>query len=274
MATHSKESLKMLDYSEAPEVFNPKFELFEQRLSKSRYIAVLTGAGVSTMSGIPDFRGTGGIYTSKYEHMDVEKILNIDFFNTHPEIFYKWAADVWFKLENYKPNIVHETVARMGRLGVIHEVFTQNIDLLHQAAGFKEIYEVHGSPMHNYCTSCHKHYSYEQIAPIASQGKVPYCSCHGVIKPDIVFYGEMLNPHTLQKAEEIFGRRCDMCMVLGSSLNVSPVNQLPYMAVQQGSTLVIVNAQETPLDDYATFRFNDLNQTCQALNKYLDKKEK
>ena len=87
----------MLDYSEAPEVFNPKFELFEQRLSKSRYIAVLTGAGVSTMSGIPDFRGTGGIYTSKYEHMDVEEILNIDFFNTHPEVFYKWAADVWFK---------------------------------------------------------------------------------------------------------------------------------------------------------------------------------
>ncbi|MDD2231551.1 MAG: NAD-dependent deacetylase [Sphaerochaetaceae bacterium] len=263
----------MIDYSEDPSAFEPKFKRFENALSKARYIAVLTGAGVSTLSGIPDFRGTGGIYTKQYNHLDVESLLNIDFFHQHPEIFYKWAADVWFKLENYKPNIVHETVARMEKMGVIHEVFTQNIDMLHQRAGSKEVYEVHGSPMHNYCTRCNKHYSYEQIAPTASKGEVPYCSCGGVIKPDIVFYGEMLNPHTLQKAEEIFGRRCDMCIVLGSSLNVSPVNQLPYMAISHGSALAIVNAQDTPLDGYATFRFRDLKQTCTALNGYLDRKE-
>lgn len=265
----------MIDYSEAESRFSEKFKLLSGFMDESRRIAVLTGAGVSTLSGIPDFRGTGGIYTKQYHQMNVEDILSIDFFHLHPEIFYKWAADVWFKLERHQPNIVHHTVARMERMKLIQEVFTQNIDLLHQRAGSKEVYEVHGSPMHNHCTRCRKHFSYEQVAPVASRGEVPHCdSCNGVIKPDIVFYGEALNHHMLMKAEETFGRSCDLCIVLGSSLNVSPVNQLPYMAVSHGSRLVIVNAQETPLDGYAAIRFRDLKQTCQAIDGYLDAKER
>lgn len=262
---------KGTDYSEREDIFEPKFEKFASLLESSRRIGVLTGAGVSTMSGIPDFRGSGGLYTKEYERLPVERILDIDFFHSHPEIFYRWAADVWFKLENYEPNIVHKTLARMERLGIVKEVFTQNIDLLHRRAGSKNVYEVHGSPEHNYCVKCHKHFSYEEIAPIASKGEVPYCTrCGGVVKPDIVFYGEALDSSVLMRAEEVFGRLCDLCVVLGSSLNVGPINQLPYLAVAHGAALVIVNAQGTPMDGYATLRFRDLRQTCEALNRRFD----
>lgn len=274
MATHSKEYWWMIDYSEDEDVFQSRYLKFEQLLKDSRYPAVLTGAGVSTLSGIPDFRGTGGVYTQQFNHLDVEEIIEINFFHRHPEIFYQWAADVWYKLEDYEPNIVHKALAEMEACGKLHEVFTQNIDLLHQKAGSREVYELHGSPMHNYCTRCHAHYSYEQVSPTAREGKVPYCSCGGVIKPDIVFYGEGLDSHTWQKADEVFGRRCDLCIVLGSSLNVSPVNQLPYLAYRHGCPLIIVNAQETPLNGFARHVFRDLRQFSQALLTTLGKERK
>lgn len=260
----------MIDYSEDLSVFNPKIEQLVSLIKNARKIAILTGAGVSTLSGIPDFRGNGGIYTKEFNQLSVEQILSIDFFYAHPEIFYKWASNVWYQLENYEPNVVHKLLAVMEQKGYVKEIFTQNIDMLHQKAGNKEVYEVHGSPMHNYCTNCHRHYSYEQVAPKASKGEVPLCeTCKSVIKPEIVLYGEALHAYTLKKAEEVFSRQCDLCIVLGSSLLVGPVNQLPYMASMHNSKLVIVNAQETPLDGYADLIFKDLKQVSEALLKAL-----
>lgn len=261
-----------IDYSEQQQLFSEKFGRFTQMLQSKSRIAVLTGAGVSTLSSIPDFRGTGGVYTKKYGNLSVEDILHIDFFHEHPEIFYQWAGEVWFRLEQYEPNVVHRMVAMMEHKGLIDGVFTQNIDMLHQRAGSANVWEVHGSPMHNHCTVCGREYSYRDIVATASQGKVPRCECGGVIKPDIILYGESLDQKLLARAEEVFGYKCDLCIVLGSSLNVSPVNLLPRMAVSHGSSLVIVNAQDTSLDGYCDVRFRDLKQFSEAVIEYLGKR--
>ncbi len=260
----------MADYSERSDLFSKKFQQFVQLLTDSRRIRVFTGAGVSTLSGIPDFRGAHGIYTDPWHGMDVEQILSIDFFAEHPDVFYKWAKDVWYGLENYQPNIVHKTVADLESKHYIDGVYTQNIDMLHQRAGSKVVYEVHGSPMHHYCRTCGAHYSYEEIAPIVRSGKVPTCKrCGGVIKPDIVFYGENLNESILHRAWEEFSH-ADLCLVFGSSLTVQPAASFPRIAVESGAKLVIVNAQRTYLDQLASLRFTDLQQFCEALDLWIE----
>ena len=262
----------MNDYKEDENVFNTKFEKFIDLLKNSKRLGVLTGAGVSTLSNIPDFRGNGGIYTKKFGDLDVEQILDIDFFYKNPKIFYQWASNVWYKLEQYKPNIVHKMLALLEEKGIVEDIFTQNIDFLHQRAGSKKVFEVHGSSLHNYCTVCHKHFTYEQVSPIASKGEVPYCdSCGGVIKPDIVFYGESLNADILSRAEEVFSHQCDLCLVLGSSLNVGPINQMPVLALNNRAKLVIVNAQTTHLDKYSQIVFKDLFQFSSAMIEHFEK---
>lgn len=258
------------EYSEKESVFAPKFERLKQLIKESRKIAVFTGAGVSTLSGIPDFRGAHGVYNSPWKGMAVEEILSIDYFYSHPEIFYKWAEEVWYHLEEYQPNIVHLTLAKMEERGLLSSgVFTQNIDFLHQRAGSRKVYELHGSARHSYCTNCHAHYTYEDVAPVVRAGKVPRCTtCGGLIKPDIVFYGEPLDSSVLKRAEIAFSQ-AELTLVLGSSLTVYPAASFPKLTTYYGGKSVIVNAQPTGQDRDAEICFRDLEQVFSSISSQV-----
>jgi NAD-dependent deacetylase len=245
--------------------FERKMRTLKSLILKARNMTVFTGAGVSTLSGIPDFRGKNGLYSGPWKGMPVEQILSISFFERQPELFYQWAKDVWYRLEEYSPNVVHLTLALLEKKGYLDGLYTQNIDMLHKKAGSKKVYEVHGSAEHHSCHTCNKYYSYEQIAPIVQAGKVPRCTqCGGVIKPDIVFYGENLDPLILSRAYEEFSHT-DLCLVLGSSLTVQPAASFPYYASANGAPLVIVNAQPTSQDSAAMLHFSDLKRTFDDL---------
>ena len=245
-----------------------KLDQLTALLKGARHTIALTGAGVSTLSGIPDFRSANGLYAQDWHGMSVEEILSIDVFRAHPEYFY--GMRIFVQPEGrYQPNIVHSVLARMERQGLMGTVFTQNIDRLHTLAGSRDVVELHGSATTNHCLKCGAQYPFAQIVETACQGKVPHCpKCGGVIKPDIVFYGENLDERALDRAVEET-RRCDLMLVLGTSLVVQPAASLPVMAARHGAKLVIVNAQPTPLDDYATLRFADLKAVFEHLDRSL-----
>lgn len=254
--------------------FNNKFNELCSLIKNSKSTVVLSGAGISTMSGIPDFRSTHGVYSDVWNGLNVEEILDIGFFNLHPDVFYAWAKDVWYRLEEYEPNIVHTTLANMEKKGYLDGIFTQNIDMLHTRAGNKKVYEVHGSAKHQYCTQCGEHYDYNTIAKIVLKNQVPYCTrCHGVIKPDIVFYGESLNNTILMRAEHMFSN-CDLALVLGSSLVVQPAASFPLYAAQKNKKIVIVNKMPTYLDKYATLHFDNLEELFNPLSDFINNLDK
>lgn len=234
---------------------------FLKLLSGKKKIVALTGAGVSTMSGIPDFRSSDGLYSKKYGKLDVETIVSIEFFRLHPDVFYSWAIPYWFNMESYKPNIVHDTLKKMEDMGKLSlGIFTQNVDYLHERAGTKKVFPLHGTLERAYCANCHAFYSYQEISPIVRKGEVPKCRhCGSVIKPDIVFYGENLDMSLLQRAENAFSN-ADLVLVLGTSLIVNPAASLPYLSVQKGTDIVIVNKSDTWLDKYALMHFDDLEK--------------
>ena len=258
------------DFSESPVIFADKFEKLKKLIDNSRKMTVFTGAGVSTLSGIPDFRGKHGVYTDPWQGLDVEEIISIGFFKKNPGIFYKWAKDVWYRLEEYEPNIVHKTITLLQKRGYLKNVYTQNIDMLHQKSGSENVFEVHGSPENHHCFRCGRAYpdSYPEIAQKVRKDELPLCSCGGTIKPDIVFYGESLNENVLSNAWKDFSST-DLCIVMGSSLTVQPAASFPLLAKRNGADVVIINACETSQDQFATLLFKDLNQTCTALYKYI-----
>ena len=248
----------------------PDFSSFINLYENARRIVVLTGAGVSTLSGIPDFRSSDGLYSKQFGHMNVESILDIDFFQAHPDVFYSWAKEYWYQMDKFQPCIIHRTLAKMEERGKLSEgIFTQNIDGLHQRAGSKKVYELHGSVREGYCMTCHSHYSYSFMADIVNKGAVPVCShCGGLIKPDIVFYGENLNTTVLMRAENAFAN-ADLAIVLGSSLVVNPAASLPYISARAGKDIVIVNRDSTYIDQYAVLRFTDLLDFFTRLSEYF-----
>ena len=238
-------------------------------LRQSRKTVVLTGAGVSTLSGIPDFRSANGLYANDWKGMRIEDILSLPVFLKHPEYFYE--LKLFVQPDNaYQPNIVHTTLAKMQSLGIIQGIFTQNIDRLHTIAGAQDVVELHGSCQRNHCLKCHAQYPLSAILDTAVKGEVPHCpACGGVIKPDIVFYGDNLVAEDLDRAFEDFAH-ADLALVLGTSLVVYPVAGLPEETVRHGGKLVIVNAQPTPMDRYAELTFSDLKSTFEALDARLD----
>ncbi len=242
---------------------------FIDLLKNSCQTTVLTGAGISTLSGIKDFRSSNGIYSKKFKHLNVEDILDYNFFLTNPEIFYSWAKENWYGLDQYNPNIVHSTLAKLEDLNLINEIFTQNVDMLHAKANSKKVYEVHGNVREHICTNCKKLYSYEEIFPLVKEGKVPKCNkCNGLIKPNIIFYGENLDVSLLEHAYQSFSNS-DLAIVLGSSLVVQPVASFPMYTLNRGGKLVIINKESTPFDNYATLKFDDLEKTFIEINKFL-----
>ncbi len=242
------------------------FGAFMDLYRKASRIVVLTGAGVSTLSGIPDFRSSDGLYSRESGHKSVEEILDIDFFTAHPDIFYDWAREYWFQMGSYQPNPIHRTLALMEEQGKLSEgIYTQNIDGLHQRAGSKKVYELHGSLREGYCMKCRRHYTYSFMEEMVRNHAVPVCqSCGSLVKPDIVFYGEPLNTTVLMRAENAFSY-ADLAIVLGSSLVVNPAASLPYISARAGKDIVIVNRDRTYIDEYAALRFSDLGEFFREL---------
>lgn len=236
--------------------------------TQGKFIAVFTGAGVSTLSGIKDFRSRDGAYSRPFHGRSVEDILSLETFRREPELFYAWAKEFCYCLDRFSPNIVHKMVAHLERKSHSRGVMTQNIDVLHQAAGSKTVYEIHGSPSSHHCMKCRKTYGYDDVAPKVMASELPRCSCGGVIKPDIIFYGERLNERVLSTCVHE-SESCALFIVLGSSLVVQPAASLPAIACESGAKLCIVNAQATPLDRYADFRFDDLKTFAEGIEAYL-----
>lgn len=218
-------------------------QLFRQWLSESRRIVFFGGAGVSTESGIPDFRGVDGLYRQKYAYPP-EEILSHDFFMRKPGEFYRFYRDK-ILITDAAPNGAHLKLAQWERDGKLTAVVTQNIDGLHQKAGSKRVYELHGSIHRNYCMRCRRAYTAEQLKDM---DMVPKCGCGGLIKPDVVLYQEGLDDGVINGAVRAI-MQADMLIIGGTSLGVYPAAGL--IDYYTGSRLVLVNKTPTPRDDRA-----------------------
>ena len=216
----------------------------EKLIEQSRSIVFFGGAGVSTESGVPDFRSVDGLYNQTYDYPP-EVILSHDFFVQHTEEFFRFYRDKLI-VRGAKPNPAHLRLAALEKEGKLKAVITQDIDGLHQAAGSRNVLELHGSIHRNFCTRCGKSYTLDQIA----QGTgVPRCSCGAVIKPDVVLYGEGLDQMVLSRAVRSL-QQADLLIVGGTSLSVYPAAGL--LDYYGGRELVLINKTETPADKRAT----------------------
>lgn len=218
-------------------------------IAGSDNIVFFGGAGVSTESGIPDFRSVDGLYNQKYKYPP-EQILNHEFFEDNPEEFYKFCREKLF-VTGVKPNKAHLRLAGLEREGKLRAVVTQNIDGLHQAAGSKNVLELHGTTHRFYCTRCGKEMS--EVDAYRSAG-VPRCSCGGVIRPDVVLYGEGLNERVITESI-LYISQCEVLIVGGTSLNVYPAAGL--INYYRGQRLVLINKQATPYDSNADLIIHD-----------------
>jgi len=220
-----------------------EIERLQQMIDESKSIVFFGGAGVSTESGIPDFRSVDGLYNQKYDYPP-ETILSHTFYMKKPEEFFRFYRDKMLCLDA-KPNTAHKTLAKLEEKGKLKAVVTQNIDGLHQAAGSRKVYELHGSVLRNYCEKCRKFYDVQAI--VDSVG-VPKCDCGGRIKPDVVLYEEGLDQYTLQNAVRAISE-ADMLIIGGTSLAVYPAAGL--IDYYQGNRLVLINKTPTQRDTMA-----------------------
>lgn len=218
-------------------------------IDNSRRIVFFGGAGVSTESGIPDFRSVDGLYNQKYDYPP-EEILSHTFFKKHTDEFYRFYKDKMLCIDK-KPNAAHLKLAELEQTGKLSAVITQNIDGLHQAAGSKTVFELHGSVLRNYCLKCHKFHSAEFIKQ--SRG-VPYCECVGVVKPDVVLYEEGLDDKTVSGALRAI-QNVDTMIIAGTSLTVYPA--AGFVRYFSGNNLILINRDKTPLDNSVDMVFHD-----------------
>lgn len=228
-----------------------KMELLKQMINESGRIVFLGGAGVSTESGIPDFRSENGIFKAIRDFgYPPETLLSRSFFDRHPDVFFKYYRTLLMS-GDAKPNRAHYALAKLEQEGKLTAVATQNIDGLHTMAGSRTVFELHGSIKRNHCMKCHKFYDDTFIAQ--SDG-VPRCTCGGIIKPDVVLYEEGLDYETLNGAVTHI-MRADMLIVGGTSLQVYPAAGL--IDYYRGDRLVLINKSSTPYDSYADLVIND-----------------
>lgn len=230
---------------------NKAIEQLQQWIDESSNIVFFGGAGVSTESGIPDFRSVDGLYSQQYDYPP-ETILSHTFFMQNPGEFYRFYKAKMI-IEGAKPNAAHLKLAELERAGKLKAVVTQNIDGLHQAAGSKCVYELHGSTLRNYCPRCGRSYSADYIKNSKS---LPYCendACHGIIKPDVVLYEEALDQDVISGAVSAI-RKADMLIIGGTSLVVYPAAGL--VNYYRGKKLVLVNKSATSMDSMANLTIN------------------
>ncbi len=232
-------------------------EILKKLIKESKNIVAITGAGVSTDSGIKDFRGKNGL--SKDTSIPIEILLSNSYFYSHTKDFYEFYKST-FNVTNIEPNITHKYLKELEEIGVLKGIITQNIDGLHSKAGSKNVYELHGTVFSNHCIKCNKEYDYKYVF---NSKEEPRCSCGGLIKPDVVLYGEALPEDVLKESiKKVMS--ADMLLVLGSSLVVYPAAGL--IDYFNGKYLVIINKDETQYDDIATLVIHDnLAKICKEL---------
>ena len=224
--------------------------VLQRMVDDSERIVFFGGAGVSTESGIPDFRSVDGLYNEQYTYPP-EEMLSHTMFQLHPEEFYRFYRNKMLYLDA-KPNAAHKKLAELEAAGKLTAVVTQNIDGLHQAAGSRNVFELHGSVYRNYCTRCGKFYTVQEL--LEREG-VPKCACGGIIKPDVVLYEEGLDQNILRGAIEAI-RQADMLIIGGTSLVVYPANGL--VEYFQGKYLVVINKSPTHMDGRADLLIEEI----------------
>lgn len=222
---------------------------FQDLIDKSDNIVFFGGAGVSTESGIPDFRSKDGLYNQKYKYPP-EVILSRTFFLENTDEFYEFYINKMNSLR-YLPNVTHKFLAKLEETGKLKAVVTQNIDGLHQRAGSKEVYELHGSVHRNYCVYCHKFYDADYVF---NSKRIPKCTCGHVIKPDVVLYQEQLDNDVVNKAIYAISH-ADLLIIGGTSLNVQPAASL--VNYYMGENIVLINKEVTSYDNKATLVINE-----------------
>lgn len=218
-------------------------ETLKNWIAESNNIVFFGGAGVSTESGIPDFRSVDGLYHQKFDYPP-ETIISHSFYLKNPAYFFRFYREKMLPL-GFAPNITHRRLAQLEQEGKLLAVVTQNIDGLHQKAGSRRVYELHGSVLRNYCTRCHKFFSAEFVKNAPG---VPRCPCGGIVKPDVVLYEESLDEDCITKAVQAI-QAAVLLIVGGTSLTVYPAAGL--IRYYTGQRLVLINRDETPYDDYA-----------------------
>ncbi len=242
-------------------------ERLVEMIRGSQCAAAFTGAGVSTLCGIPDFRGPQGLYRLP----GAERMFDIDCFRADPSLYYRGSRELVYGTRDIRPGPVHHALARLEGAGLLGGVITQNIDMLHQKAGSTVVFEVHGSGATHRCIGCGRTRTFDEICAMLESapddGFVPTCDgCGGAYKPDITFFGEPLPRDALEGAVDL-AERVDLMLVLGSSLTVQPAASIPLETVRNGGRLVIVNAQPTPLDRLAVLKFADLSEFADTVLK-------
>ncbi len=230
-----------------------KIAKLKQAVNEGR-IVVFTGAGASEESGIPTYRGTGGFWT-KY---DPDKYASISYFEKDPSYYWSFFRDTRGPLlHDAKPNPAHYAIAELERNDKVLGVITQNIDGLHQAAGSGQVIELHGSSRSFHCMKCRKSYNLDEAESALEKDLPPECTvCGGILRPDVVFFGEMLPPGAIEKSFKL-ARECSLLLVVGSSLFVYPASQVPVAALESGARLGIINMEPTPMDGAASWVFHE-----------------
>lgn len=226
-----------------------KLEVFRQWIAESQRIVFFGGAGVSTESGIPDFRSVDGLYNQKFEYPP-ETIISHSFYLRDPAYFFRFYREKMLPL-GFEPNITHKVLARWEAVGKLSAVVTQNIDGLHQKAGSQNVCELHGSVLRNYCTRCGKFHSAEFVKEADG---IPRCACGGIVKPDVVLYEEPLDGDTIERSVAAIAS-ADLLIIAGTSLTVYPAAGL--IRYYGGNRMVLINRDETPCDSRADLVFHD-----------------
>lgn len=222
-------------------------------LLSAKHTVALTGAGISTPSGIPDFRSPG---TGLWEQINPLMAASLTAFRHHPEKFFEWARPIAQKIYDADPNPAHIALARLEKSGYLAGIVTQNIDDLHRRAGSEVVFEVHGHMREAVCVSCYRHqHSDELLETFIRTGEAPRCpECNGILKPNVVLIEEQLPYNIFRQATELFDQS-DLILVIGSSLEIIPSAYLPIDPLNAGARLIIINREPTYLDDQADFIF-------------------
>lgn len=239
-------------------------------LNNSRYAVALTGAGISTPSGIPDFRSPDSGLWAHDEPMEVASLYG---FRRKPDAFFAWIRPLVATMRRAQPNAAHQALARMEDLGVIKTLITQNIDILHTRAGSHHVLELHGQMRESTCVACFRIWPSELfLEAFVETGEIPHCpDCGGILKPNVILFGEQLPMKILREAEQA-ARDCDVMLVVGSSLEVSPAADLPRAALDHGAQLILVNYEPTYVDGSASVVIHD--DVAVVLPRLLDDLER
>ena len=229
--------------SSSPRATGTALDVSAELFRRAKRVVVLTGAGISTPSGIPDFRSEG---TGLWSHDEPMQVASLSTFRTHPEIFFSWFRPLADQIFNAQPNPAHRALAELESTGAAQTIITQNIDMLHQKAGSKYVIETHGTMRTLSCTSCYQRFdSSDFIKLFIEDGAIPVClDCNGILKPDVILFGEQLPQSAWFEAQNA-ARSCDLMVVAGSSLEVLPVAGLPMQAVDRGAHLIVINNSPT-----------------------------